>query len=158
MSVLQRRFFIAVVAAACADLAAKFAVIAAVVPGSRRAVLPFVDIVHHTNTGIAFGLFQNLGDVSRLVLHLFALALAAVFAVLFLRRGASALAVGLVTGGAVGNSVERLVSGGVTDFVSVHWFGSEALRWPAFNVADVFITVGAAALVVDLLTARCSRG
>ncbi|MCY3972802.1 MAG: signal peptidase II [Candidatus Dadabacteria bacterium] len=158
MAVLRGRFLVATVSAACVDLAVKSAVITAVATGARHEVLPFVDIVRHTNAGIAFGLFQELGDFPRLFLHVSALVLAGVFAVLFLRRGANALAVGLVTGGAIGNSVERLVFGGVTDFVSVHWFGSESLRWPAFNMADVFITVGAAALVVDLLTARCSRG
>ena len=158
MAVARGRFFVAAFAAACVDLAVKVAVVTAVEAGARHEVLPFVDIVRHTNAGIAFGLFQELGDFSRLFLHVSALALAGVFAVLFLRRGANALAVGLVTGGAAGNSAERLLFGKVTDFISVHWFGSETLRWPAFNMADVFITVGAAAIVVDLLAARCSRG
>lgn len=153
---VRNRFFAAAVIAAAVDLAAKSAAAVAVAPGGRHAVLPFVDIVLHTNAGIAFGLFQDLGDFSRLFLHLSALVFAAVFSVMFLRRGANAVAVGLVAGGAAGNSLERLAQGGVTDFVSVHWFGSETLRWPAFNAADVFITVGAAVLVVDLL--RCSRG
>ncbi len=57
----------------------------------------------------------------------------------------------MIIGGAVGNSIDRFSSGYVTDFIEIHWFGSEILRWPAFNVADFFITVGTAALVITLL-------
>lgn len=132
-------------------------------PGFRRQVFPFLDIVHYRNTGIAFGMLQDLGGEARAVLHGSALAAALLFAVLFLRReGKGEIFVAFILGGAIGNSIDRIMFGYVADFIEIHWLGSEALRWPAFNVADFFITVGATALVVKLFEQRgagkCLRG
>ncbi len=139
----------------CCDIVSKAAVMESIPPGFHYPVLPFLDIVHYTNTGIAFGMFQDLGNSARLALHGGALAAALVFAVVFLRQNASGTVfVAFVIGGAVGNSIDRLAFGYVTDFIELHWFGSETLRWPAFNAADFFITVGAIALAAKLFAQR----
>jgi signal peptidase II len=62
------------------------------------------------------------------------------------RNGIVAIGAGLLVGGAVGNLIDRLLRGGVTDFL-------DPVRWPAFNVADVGIVCGAALIVVGLMAA-----
>jgi signal peptidase II len=65
-------------------------------------------------------------------------------------------AIGLIVGGAVGNVIDRVVHGAVVDFLDVYWGG---YHWPAFNVADSGITVGAILLVVDsLFSGRAQKG
>ena len=105
----------------------------------------FVRLIHVQNTGSAFGLFANQAFLLTLV------AIVGLGLILLFYRylseysvlGISAL--GLVLGGAVGNLVDRLRLGYVTDFVDVRlWHG---YHWPAFNVADSAITVGTIALV-----------
>ncbi|MGI9558576.1 MAG: signal peptidase II [Thermodesulfobacteriota bacterium] len=151
---LSRRYVVfsaAVVLIVVLDRVTKSAVSEMVAPGAQYQVLPFLDIVHYKNTGIAFGMLRDLGGVSRFILYSGALAAAALFAALFLRSGGKVLPVAFITGGAIGNSIDRFGAGSVTDFIDIHWFGSETLRWPAFNMADMFITVGVAALVISLL-------
>jgi len=102
------------------------------------------------NPGAAFGL--HVGPHSRWVF--FVIALVAI-GVLFRMSGRSApgdwfrqLALGLVTGGAAGNLIDRLRSPqGVVDFLDI---GVGALRWPTFNVADIAVSLGAIALAISL--------
>jgi len=125
----------------------------AVVPG-------FFNVVHTENRGIAFGLMSG-GDVewrSFFLIGLTALILAFVGAVLWQSSPGgmaasrlSRLGLSLVLGGALGNFYDRLLNGGVTDFLDFH---AGEYHWPAFNVADSGITVGAALVLVDLWLAR----
>jgi signal peptidase II len=69
-------------------------------------------------------------------------------------RAWGVLGIGLIIGGAVGNVIDRLRFGAVADFLDLHAFG---YHWPAFNVADTGITVGAAVLVLDSLFAGAER-
>lgn len=103
----------------------------------------FIDFVHVRNDGVAFGLLSGGGTA--LVV---ALTLAALIAVLiwFAREPARPLAwvpTGLLVGGALGNLIDRVRQGSVTDFLKVP-------HWPAFNLADAAITVGVVALVLAL--------
>lgn len=96
---------------------------------------PFVTLTYTTNTGAAFGMFQNLGGVFVVVAFVVVVAI-----VLYYRRLAEGswllrVALGLQLGGAVGNLIDRVTRGYVTDFVDVH-------IWPVFNVADSSIVVG----------------
>ncbi len=100
----------------------------------------FFRITHVNNTGAAFGLFQGqsflltiVALVGITVLLVYTLVIYRKFPLLDNRLGRSTL--GLVLGGAVGNLIDRLRLGYVTDFISVG-------RWPAFNIADSAITVG----------------
>jgi signal peptidase II len=106
--------------------------------GASERLLPGVDLVNTRNTGVAFSLFSDGGT---LLLVFTAIAMAGVL-VFFLRRPERPLVwlpAGLLLGGAVGNAIDRVLDGSVTDFVDLP-------LWPAFNVADVAITVGVAAL------------
>jgi signal peptidase II len=113
----------------------------------------FFNLVMGWNRGVSFGLFNTSSPYNVWVLSALALIIVAVLAV-WLGRTRSPLlaaAIGLIIGGALGNVVDRVRFGAVFDFLDIHAAG---YHWPAFNVADSAITVGAVMLVVDSLFAR----
>ena len=116
------------------------------------AVTPFLNLVVVWNRGVSFGMFASAGALMPWLLS--GLALAVVVARGFwLRRVADPLvgvALGLIIGGALGNVIDRVRFGAVVDFLDFHALG---YHWPAFNVADSAICVGAALLLVDGLLA-----
>ena len=125
-----------------ADQLTKALVRADVPMGSRERVLPGVDIVHTRNTGVAFSLFEGGGA---LLLAFTVVAMVAIL-VYFLRdaeRPGLWLPAGLLLGGAGGNLIDRIRDGAVTDFIDLP-------AWPAFNLADMAITVGVVALLFVL--------
>jgi len=105
------------------------------------------------NPGAAFSFLSTAGGWQRWMFS--GIALAAVTLILFwlarLPRDArlSILSLGLILGGAAGNLVDRLRLGKVVDFLDFHYAG---LHWPAFNVADAAITVGAVCLIIATFT------
>ena len=117
---------------------------------SRNVIAGFFDLVHARNPGIAFSLFADSGPLLREWLLPLVTAAAIIFVfVLFWRyeggpRGRLALT--LILAGAAGNLYDRLMYGYVTDFLDVYVGG---WHWPAFNVADSCITVGALLLLLD---------
>ncbi len=115
----------------------------------RIPVLPFFDWTLTYNRGVAFSLFNDGQGWQRFGLSAFALLVAGAFAYwmahLPKRERANAIALSLVIGGAVGNVIDRLRLGHVVDFVLLYW---NDWSWPAFNVADSAICVGAVLLVV----------
>jgi len=115
--------------------------------GSQDPVLPLVTLVHTRNSGVAFGVLQ---DQTVVVVILIALAITALVAYFATHRDRPWvwLPTGLLAGGALGNVVDRVREGFVTDFVKLPY-------WPAFNVADMAITFGVLAL---LLVAERSDG
>jgi signal peptidase II len=116
----------------------------------RIDVLPFLDFVLVWNTGISYGLLPADGPLGRLLLVLLALGATALI-VLWLAREdsrASAIGLGLIAGGAVGNAIDRVVHGAVVDFVLLHWAGWE---WYVFNVADAAIVAGVGLLLYGSL-------
>lgn len=118
-------------------------------------VLPHCfSIVHLENTGIAFGLLQHGSAWMRFGLIGGSLAALAVVLVLLWRQRHSfwvAFALALILGGASGNLLDRILRGRVVDFLLVYW---RSYSWPAFNVADSAITVGASILIVQVLFER----
>lgn len=119
---------------------------------ASHAVVPGVlNLTHVKNTGVAFGLFARQGSDggSWLLVVMGLVALGAVFLYFRLAPAQNRLlltALGLIVGGAVGNLIDRLASGAVTDFVDIY-VGS--FHWPAFNVADSAITVGIGLMILD---------
>jgi signal peptidase II len=102
------------------------------------------------NTGVAFSLFSGGGAVV-LVFTFAALAVLVSFLALRPERAGLWIPTGLLIGGAVGNLIDRLSSGAVTDFIKLP-------LWPAFNVADMAITFGVLALLYVLERARADEG
>ncbi|HJZ64569.1 MAG TPA: signal peptidase II [Candidatus Acidoferrum sp.] len=113
----------------------------------------FIYIVHSVNPGIAFSIFAN-SKSPLLRYSLVALSLAFIFALAWLLLTSksatwrSLAGLSLLIGGAAGNLTDRIIHGAVTDFFEV-WFGS--YRYPAFNVADSAITIGAILVLLDVL-------
>jgi len=122
--------------------------------GWRHEVIPrFFYLVHTRNPGMAFSLFANSTlPVVRILLIAGALVIIALIAWLLVAgRSVSALnaaGLALLLGGAAGNVVDRILHGGVTDFLEFY-FGP--YRYPAFNVADSAITIGAILVLLDVL-------
>lgn len=115
-------------------------------------VAPFVDLVLTWNSGISYGLFQQRELFGAFALLAFkALVVIGLWA--WLARVSSrltAVALGLIIGGAVGNAIDRLHWSGVMDFVLLHLeTASFSFRWYVFNLADVAIVAGVAALLYD---------
>lgn len=129
------------------DQAIKYWVLANFETGERLNVLPVFDLILLHNTGAAFSILANFAGGQRW----FLLAVTAVAIVMIHRwlREASpigSIALGLILSGALGNGVDRLVLGSVTDYLLVYyqtWF------FPAFNLADIAITLGAGLLIFD---------
>jgi signal peptidase II len=118
--------------------------------GERLQVVEgFFDLVLVYNTGAAFSFLADAGGWQRAFFIAVAVAASALI-VFLLRRHAGerwfALGLALILGGALGNLYDRVVLGHVVDFLLFHWRG---WHYPAFNVADSAITVGAVILVVD---------
>ena len=114
------------------------------------AVLSWLNFTWVENRGITFGLFSGHGSTASLLLGGVALAVVVVLGV-WLRRAESRLvaaALGAISGGAVGNVLDRLRFGWVVDFIHAHAGG---WSWYVFNVADAAIVCGVAALVLDSL-------
>lgn len=128
------------------DQATKALVRARVSPGDADGVLPGLQIVRVRNDGVAFGLLSGGGAIVLVLTLVALLALVVLFARHPFRRGLW-VPTGLLLGGAAGNLVDRVRLGAVTDFLKLP-------LWPAFNVADVAITVGVVALLYVLEAPR----
>lgn len=142
------------------DQLSKFWVLTTLAPGQKVAVIP--DFFYWTlafNTGAAFSFLADSGGWQRWLFTALALAISAVLLVWLKRTRLgdwrTALPLALVLGGALGNVIDRIRLGHVTDFILVY-FGDWA--YPAFNVADSAVCVGAVLLIVfSVLTPNESR-
>ena len=116
-------------------------------------ITPFFNIVLAWNPGISFGMFGDVGDHGPTILIVLSLVISVALAVWLTKAETrlSALAIGALIGGALGNVIDRFRFGAVTDFLDVHVLG---YHWPAFNVADSAIVVGAALIVWESLFAK----
>ena len=116
------------------------------------ALAPFVDLVLTWNTGISYGWFQQSGPFGQWALLAFK-AIAVALLWIWLARAPSrlsALALGLIIGGAIGNAIDRLAYGAVADFVLLHVeTAAWRFNWYVFNLADVAIVAGVAVLLYE---------
>jgi signal peptidase II len=119
-------------------------------PYEVRSVLPMLDFVRARNPGVAFSFFAGGGGWQRWFFSALAAAVAVGIIVWLARLDRRSRLLGaalaLVFAGAVGNLIDRLRLGSVVDFILAHW---QDHYFPAFNVADSAITVGAALLILD---------
>ncbi len=125
------------------DQLSKHAVEHSIVPGEERKVLPGLQLVDTHNEGVAFGFFPGNHLLITLLVAAALLALLVYFA-LHLTRPLIWLPTGMIAGGALGNLLDRLRHGSVTDFIKL------PLGWPPFNLADTSITLGVLILFVLL--------
>jgi signal peptidase II len=120
-------------------------------PLERVHVLKVLDIILTYNTGAAFSFLADASGWQRWLFVLLALGVS-VALIVWMRRldarihGLLACGLALIVGGALGNMIDRVATGRVVDFVHVHW---GAHYFPAFNIADSAITIGAALLLLD---------
>jgi signal peptidase II len=121
------------------DQATKAIVRSSVAPGDKDAVLPGVEIVHVQNEGVAFNQLGGGGTIVAIVVGVALVALLAYFAT-HLHKPLVWLPTGMLLGGALGNIIDRIREGAVTDFVKLP-------AWPAFNLADTSITFGVLVLL-----------
>jgi signal peptidase II len=121
------------------DQGTKALVRSGVAVGDRDGVFPGVEIVHVRNEGVAFSRFSGGGTVVAVIVGAALLALVAYF-VTHLDKPLVWLPTGMLLGGALGNVIDRLRDGAVTDFIKLP-------GWPAFNVADIAITFGVLVLL-----------
>ncbi len=122
-------------------------------PVEPLAVTSFFNLVLVWNRGVSFGMLTGAGQAAPWLLVALALAIAGFLAVWLWRerRPLPQTALWLVLAGAVGNIIDRLRFGAVVDFLDFHLQG---YHWPAFNVADSAIVIGAGLLLLDSLFAR----
>lgn len=135
----------------------KFLVEANLVMQEKVDVLPFLALFRTYNTGIAFSMFSNVGDTGLIVLTAAVVAFVAFLASRTTAAQAlSRLGFALIVGGALGNLIDRTVYGHVIDYILFH---TPVWSFAVFNLADVFISVGAACIVLDeFLAWRRGRG
>ena len=153
------RAFLAAAAVFLMDIVSKAAVVAALPYGSSEPWLPVLNIVHWRNEGAAFSFLHDAGGWQRLFFSAVAVAASIVLVVLIRRPQTDRpqrLAFGLLLGGALGNLLDRLARGAVVDWIDVRW---QSFYWPAFNVADIGITLGAVLILVcELRRGRTETG
>jgi signal peptidase II len=143
------------------DQASKQWIIASFHYGERWVVVPdLLDLTHVRNPGGAFSFLAGAPAGHRAVFFIGTTLLAIALLIVFYRRlepGArvSAAALGMILGGALGNLIDRMIYGEVIDFLDVHlWSG---YTWPTFNLADSFIVVGVAVLIVEIFVGEGER-
>lgn len=139
--------FIAIIVAFCADQLSKFFIDTKVVISHSVNCSEYFNLVKVWNTGVSFSMFNNHGNLGIIVLSGVSL-LVSVFLLYWMYHETSRLKVislGLIIGGALGNVADRIRFGAVMDFLDFHY---QSHHWPAFNLADTFICVGACILIL----------
>jgi signal peptidase II len=134
-----------------ADQLTKIAIVKVFAYGESHVVTPFFNLVLVFNRGAAFSFLAMAGGWQRWAFTLLGIVAALVICYLLKRHGTQRMfctALALILGGALGNVIDRLMYGHVIDFLDFH-VGS--WHWPAFNLADSAITIGAVLLVIDEL-------
>jgi signal peptidase II len=148
-----------------ADMLTKFWILKNYQLGDSTFVTGFFNIVRAHNSGAAFSFLANAGGWQRWMFTGIGVA-AAIFIVTMLRSHSGqklfSFALACILGGAIGNVIDRVVHGYVIDFLDFHWSFLSGVfhggHFPAFNIADAGITVGAVALILDeILRVRRSK-
>lgn len=138
------RFTVLAVAVLVLDQASKAVIRATLEPRERIDVFPGFQISRVANEGIAFGLFPGRQAIVAVLTVVALCAIAIALAGLVARNATVAAGAGLLVGGSLGNLIDRLALGAVVDFI-------DFTHWPAFNLADCAITVGAVMILVGLM-------
>ena len=140
------------------DQASKYAVERTIEYGERVEINSILNIVHMMNPGAAFSLLADAGGWQRWFFVLIAVGVS-VFIVIWMQKTQRnywwlGMGLSLILGGAIGNLYDRIFQGYVIDFISLHY---QNYFFPAFNLADSAITLGAAILIIDMLFLESKR-
>ena len=150
-------YFIIIVCVLLADQSTKIIISKTISPYTNISVIPgFFNLTHIHNRGAIFGFFSQSGNPFISILFTVASLAALSFVVYYFMKTPSKekmmkISLSLILGGALGNLVDRVFKGFVVDFAD---FYIEQWHWPAFNVADASITIGALCLIFILLKGR----
>tara|TARA_R110000850_G_scaffold8155_2_gene30271 strand:- start:218 stop:664 length:447 start_codon:yes stop_codon:yes gene_type:complete len=138
------------------DQLTKAAALSLLSQGSSLAVFPGLNLTLGFNEGVSFGLFSDLMAGKPLVMAALTGTLIVILAIMTFRARYPIEQVGfsLIVGGALGNVIDRLRQGAVTDFVDLAW---QSWRWPTFNAADIAITVGALCILFAAFSSHRSK-
>lgn len=134
------------------DQASKYWAMHALIPYQPEALIPMINFTLAFNTGAAFSFLSGAGDWHRWLFTSFSTVMSIVLIVWIIRLPQKAhlqlIALSLILAGAVGNLVDRILLGYVVDFIDVYY---AHYHWPAFNLADSAICIGAFLLLLDML-------
>lgn len=151
------RWFALAAAIVLADQLTKWAVLANFAYGERLEITGFLNLVLVYNKGAAFSMFADASGWQTPLLIVFALVAAGIVGTLIVKnphKRLLCLGLALILAGAIGNLIDRLRYGHVVDFLDFHAMG---WHWPAFNVADSAITIGAVLLILEGLVHQEKR-
>ncbi|MEZ5528837.1 MAG: signal peptidase II [Porticoccaceae bacterium] len=152
------RWYILAILVVALDQGSKVWVAAAFDYAETLEVLPFFNMTLVYNRGAAFSFLSDAGGWQRWLFAVIGIVVSVIIAVwisrLSLQQKRLSLALSLILGGAIGNLWDRAILGHVIDFIDIHYLG---YHWPAFNLADSAITLGALLLIVDSLFAGGER-
>ena len=111
-------------------------------------LLYFLNIVFVRNTGVSFGMFSEWGILGRYFFSIFSIVVGCflILLAIFSDKKVFRISLGLISSGALGNAIDRVYFGGVIDFIDFFIYN---FHWPAFNFADIFITLGVMLLLFD---------
>ena len=111
-------------------------------------LLSFFNIVFVRNTGVSFGMFSEWGILGRYFFSIFSIVVGCflILLAIFSDTKVFRISLGLISAGALGNAIDRVYFGGVIDFIDFFIYN---FHWPAFNFADIFITLGVMFLLSD---------
>ena len=140
-------WFIVTAVGLAADRITKAYISSAMAEGEKVEVIKdFFYITHHTNTGAAWGMFQD----STMILGILSVVVSIGLLYFFVKidNWPARLSLAMIIGGALGNAIGRIFNGRVTDFLDFYIFGYD---FPIFNVADMMVTVGTAILIVFII-------
>jgi signal peptidase II len=146
MPISNWRWYGLALSAALMDQTSKGLIVRILTLGEQVPVSSFFNLVYVLNPGAAFSFLADAGGWQRYFFIVLALFVSGWLALMLKtpRPRYEALGLSLILGGAVGNVLDRIITGKVVDFLDFHWNG---MHWPAFNFADVFISIGVASLL-----------
>ena len=108
--------------------------------GDKIEITSFFNIVNYKNTGFIFGIFSQIPYMLYLIINIFLFIIVLyILLKLYFENSRLLLPLSLITGGGIGNLIERFFYHGVTDFIDIYY---KFYHWPAFNFADLFISSG----------------
>lgn len=138
--------FAAIILVLVADQYSKYITDSEIANAGGIAICEYFNIVKVWNTGVSFSMFNDYGTAGLVILSIVSVTISGVLLYWMMHETdrCKIISLGLIIGGALGNVIDRIRFGAVMDFLDFHY---KSYHWPAFNVADSFICIGAGILI-----------